>query len=307
MGHACLDRARHHRPGRQRHGDERWRRVERAPRRQPGGRPRARRSSLTVSSFLALCVTGRANGETDWRPVKAEEIVDRYPGGDYVGFHSRRYALGLELLAHYAPAAQTLLDVGPSTLTSLVAETYSRSVDSVGFEDVGSNTSGGKHFDFDLNRLPDDTGPAALGTYDVVLCCEVLEHLLVAPQHLLRWLGTHIEGDGVLVVQTPNAAAFDRRVKLLMGRQPYDALDPDRTGARHVRECTYTELREFVAAAGLEVAQATRHAYFDYRFAAHKGSEGRARRLRHVVQNALDRSLPLGLRSGITMVLRPHQ
>ncbi|HEY3834423.1 MAG TPA: methyltransferase domain-containing protein [Acidimicrobiia bacterium] len=236
--------------------------------------------------------------------MNAEEIVARFPGDDYVGFHSRRYALVLELLREYAPHATTILDVGPSTLTALVAEQYHHGVDSIGHEDIGANRTGGAHFEFDLNQLPDDSGPTEFGHYDAVLCCEVLEHLLVAPQHLLAWLAAHLTARGVLVVQTPNAAALDRRVKLLMGRQPYDALDPDRSGARHVRECTYAELRAFASAAGLDVVQATRHAYFDYRFSA--GTGGTARRLRHSAQNALDRGLPPGLRSGITLVLRPR-
>ena len=185
--------------------------------------------------------------------MNAEEIVARFPGDDYVGFHSRRYALVLELLREYAPHATAILDVGPSTLTALVAEQYGSTtrVDSVGFEDIGANRTGGTHFEFDLNRLPDAMSePTNLGRYDAVLCCEVLEHLLVAPEHLLAWLRAHLSEHGVLVVQTPNAAALDRRMKLLAGRQPYDALDPDRSGARHVRECTYAELREFASAAG---------------------------------------------------------
>ena len=238
--------------------------------------------------------------------MKAEAIVARFPGDDYVGFHSRRYALVLQLLAAHAPHAKTILDIGPSTLTTLVAEQYGTPVDSIGFEDVGTNTTGGTHFGFDLNRLPDAMSePAALGRYDVVLCCEVLEHLLVAPQHLLAWLREHMTDRGVLVLQTPNAAAFDRRLKLLAGRHPYDALDPARSGARHVRECTFAELDALALEAGFAVVAAERGAYFDYRYAA--GAHGRhgSRTLRHRVQNAVDRTLPPSLRSGITLVLAP--
>jgi hypothetical protein len=134
----------------------------------------------------------------------------------------------------------------------------------------------------------------------------VLEHLLVAPEHLLAWLREHTADGGIVVMQTPNAAALDRRVKLLMGRQPYDLLDPQRTGAHHVRESTYAELRGFANAGGFDVVQETRHAYFDYRFSAGNRTDGAVRRLRHQAQNALDRALPAGLRSGITLVLRPR-
>jgi hypothetical protein len=257
---------------------------------------------VTIAGFRRnSAVTLQSVGQTG--AVRPADIVRRFPGDDYLGFHSRRYALVLELLEHFAPDARAVLDVGPSQLTTLVAEQYGKPVDSVGREDVGANTTGGTHYDFDLDRLPDDRGPAALGRYDAILCCEVLEHLHVAPEHLLAWLREHLHDDGMLVVQTPNAAALDRRVKLLRGRQPYDALDPERSGARHVRECTYAELRDFAATAGFDIVRSTRHAYFDYRFAP--GGGGTARRVRHVAQNALDRSMPRSLRSGITLVLSP--
>ncbi len=235
--------------------------------------------------------------------MNADEIVARFRGDDYVAFHSRRYALVLELLAQYAPDASTVLDVGPSTLTALVGEQYAKPVDSAGFEEIGANTTGGTHYDLDLNQLPDERGPASIGRYDVVLCCEVLEHLHAAPEHLLAWLRDHMNDRGVLVLQTPNAAALDRRVKLLLGRQPYDALDPARSGARHVRECTFAELGALAEGAGLEVVCAKRDAYFDYRYAAGAHGSGAPRNLRHAVQNAVDRVLPPSLRSGITLVL----
>ncbi len=235
--------------------------------------------------------------------MRAADIVARFPGDEYVGFHSKRYALVLELLAQYAPPNPSVLDVGPSVLTALVSDAVGRPVDSAGFEAFGANPTGGTHHDFDLNGLPGDRGPAALGRYDVVLFCEVLEHLYVAPEHVLAWLRDHLVDGGILIVQTPNAAAFDRRVKLLSGRQPYDSLDPDRSGARHVRECTYAELRAYAATAGMRIERASRHAYFDNRYAAGAQSAGTVRRARHVLQNVLDHALPPGLRSGITLVL----
>ena len=146
--------------------------------------------------------------------------------------------------------------------------------------------------------------PTGLGRYDAVLCCEVLEHLLVAPEHLLAWLRAHLSERGVLVVQTPNAAALDRRMKLLAGRQPYDRARPrSQRGTPRPRVHLHRAARIRERRGPRRRARATRHAYFDYRFSP--GAGGTARRLRHSAQNALDRALPPGLRSGITLVLRP--
>jgi hypothetical protein len=232
---------------------------------------------------------------------RAAKIAERFADG-YTAFHAERYAYVVEFVAEHRERIGSALDVGPSVLTTLVAEALGAPIDSAGNDSNGSNTTGGAHYEFDLNRLPDDRGPADLGRYDLIVFCEVLEHLVVAPEHVFAWLRDHLTSEGVLIVQTPNAAALDRRLKLLAGRNPFDPLDPDSSGARHVRECTLGELRAYAEGAGLRVETATRRAYFDYRWA--NSENGHEPRLLRLLQNAVYRALPPSLRSGISLVLR---
>jgi hypothetical protein len=231
----------------------------------------------------------------------ADTIVSRYlpragypEAADYLRFHAERFArlaaLVASLLEGRADAA--LLDVGPSFQTALFQDALPGvRVDTIGYADERFPARPGEqHLTFDLNGCehPDRWPPAA--AYDVVVCAEVIEHLVAAPAHLLRFLATQVAPDGRIVLQTPNAASLYKRVKLLTGRHPYDQLRENSANAGHVRESTLPELRAFAAAAGLRVVDARVDNAFQH-----------AGRLKWFVRAG--RALPASLRDGITLVL----
>ena len=136
-----------------------------------------------------------------------------------------------------------------------------------------------------------------------MILAEVLEHLYTAPTLVLRFLQSLLRPGGLLVVQTPNAAAAVRRVKLLMGKNPYDLINEDSTNPLHFREYTGDELRRFAVEAGFEVVELEYRNYFDLQHADPEKSANRSSFVRSVEQRFLD-LLPPTLRTGITMVLR---
>lgn len=233
----------------------------------------------------------------------ADTIVSRYlpragypEAADYLRFHARRFAQLAALVASLLDGRReaAVLDVGPSFQTALFQDALPGvRVDTMGYADERFPTRPGeRHVPFDLNGCehPDRWPPPA--AYDVVVCAEVIEHLVAAPVHLLRFLATQVAPDGRIVVQTPNAASLYKRVKLVTGRHPYDQLRENSANAGHVRESTLPELRAFAAAAGLRVVEAR----IDNAF-AHAG------RLRLFVRAAP--VLPESMRDGITLVLAP--
>ena len=141
---------------------------------------------------------------------------------------------------------------------------------------------GGTHHVFDLNQ---DGWPDA-GPYDVVVAAEVIEHLYLGPATFLRRLGAYLEPGGHLVLQTPNAVAAHKRLRVLRGRSPFGPMPEDRSGDTHVREYTREELVRAGREAGLEAVAVGAASYF-----------GRA-------PAALDRVLPPGLRLGLTVTFR---
>ena len=233
----------------------------------------------------------------------ARAIAARFPGDPYVGFHADRFAFALQLVAQHCPHPRSSLDVGPGPFTKMLAEQTHSPVDTLGFQPDGPSTGGGRHVHFDINELRTPGRRPELGPYDLVIFGEVLEHLYVAPALVLSWLHDLLSPTGVLILQTPNAAAFGRRVRLALGRNPYDLINPDPMHPRHFREYTARELTAFSAEAGLDVVELVMGSYFDHTYESNDRTVRRAR-LVGVAQNAVYRALPGSLRTGMTAVLR---
>jgi len=192
------------------------------------------------------------------------------PGDLYVAFHARRYAYVLQLLASYITRAECrVLDIGRSTLTGLIARTFCVRVDSLGFPtDQESDT--GRHYRFDLNDTQERTRwRCDLGQFEVIVMAEVLEHLHTSPIHVLAFLKTLLAPQGVLIIQTPNAAALHKRLKLLVGRHPYELIRENGSDPGHLREYTKSELYRYADRSGLVVERCHYENYFEYRFTPH--------------------------------------
>ncbi len=224
----------------------------------------------------------------------------------YTAYHAPRYAFVLKLLeAHGAGKDSRILDIGRSELTRLIASRFGIRVDSLGFEP--DYTSGeGQHFHFDLNRAQlENEWRRDLPTYDFIVMAEVIEHLYTAPQLVLAFLRTLLAEDGRIIVQTPNAASLTKRIKLILGRNPYEMIRIDTTNPGHFREYTVRELERVANIAGLRRESVTTAFYFDARFARHGDAGNFPQPLIGTLKNTFYPILPARMREGMTMVLRP--
>lgn len=209
----------------------------------------------------------------------------------YLRTHSRRYALLLDLVESLAPGR--ILVVGPSFESALIRERLGEAtVDTLGWLDHRFPLrEGEQHVELDLNARE----YPALEPHDVVVCCEVIEHLHAPAARVLRFLATGLAPDGHLIVQTPNATALPKRIRMVLGRNPYEPLRDEPGNPGHFHEYTVPELRAAIADAGLEITRLVTANYFD-----HGSRKNRAYR-------AVDRLLPPTLREGITAVARPRR
>jgi hypothetical protein len=216
----------------------------------------------------------------------------------YLRFHARRYGHLLEMVRKHRDRIQTaagdrqlrILDVGPFFQTHLLREELAAPVDSVGFDAPFpmDRPAGELHVQVDLVQALADT-PPRLGPYPLVVCAEVLEHLPVGPGRTFAALAGWVSKGGYLLLQTPNAAALPKRLKLLAGVNPFD-LPAEQEGdfSRHVREYTLAEMRRLASQASLVCID--RHTGDDYG----PGS----------LRPALSRLLPPSMRSAITLLLQ---
>jgi len=232
------------------------------------------------------------------------------PGG-YTGFHLPRYAYLLEivepLLAVREP--RVVLDVGLSAFATVLRERYRQRVDTLDLVQAEAGLRGfkpespeaGEHFVFDLNDLEGGGDPPDMPKYDVVLLCEVLEHLRISATYVFRFLANLLKPCGALVVQTPNAAAIGKRVKLMVGQNPYGLIGEDPRNPLHFREYTLRELQRFGVEAGLAIISSRYADYFDVRYRHGGGRGGLESRL----WKTANQLAPPSWRPGMTVVFRP--
>ena len=177
--------------------------------------------------------------------------------------------------------------VGPSYESTMLREIAP--VDTLGWDDHRfPRVDGERHHQHDLN----DPSYPEVEPFDVVVCAEVVEHLKVAAVPVLRFLGGLLAPDGRLVLQTPNATALPKRVRMLIGRNPYAPIRDEPANPGHFHEFTVSELRKALRDAGLEVERLLTANYFDH------GSR------KNQVYRAVGPFLPRTLREGITVVAR---
>ncbi|MGH9595790.1 MAG: methyltransferase domain-containing protein, partial [Edaphobacter sp.] len=117
------------------------------------------------------------------------------------------------------------------------------------------------HIVFDLLHSDRIATWPACGRFDLIVFSEVIEHLCLAPEYVLAALRALLTDTGVLICTTPNAADLAKRVRLLLGRNPYERLRFYSMNPGHIREYTRQELREIAESVGLQCIQ---HAYFNW-------------------------------------------
>lgn len=104
------------------------------------------------------------------------------------------------------------------------------------------------HFD-----VESETFPYGDESFDLVLCCEILEHLPVDPIHMLVEIHRVLrKPHGALLLTTPNAVRLQNLANILNGANVYESLSGYGVHGRHNREYTPSELRSLLASTGFE-------------------------------------------------------
>ena len=102
-----------------------------------------------------------------------------------------------------------------------------------------------KHFNVERDPFPYDDE-----TFDVVLFCEILEHLLSDPVHALLEIRRVLKPGGTLIITTPNVARLENVRKMIAGQNIYDPYSGYGPYGRHNREYTQQDLFSLLSANG---------------------------------------------------------
>lgn len=212
--------------------------------------------------------------------------------------HRRRFRWLADFACRAAPEGSDyrLLDVGNSFQTVLLKSLLPDSqVDTLGFYDHRFRAGEGSvHIELDLNDAYDAERWPAIPQegYDLIVFAEVIEHLYTSPEQILNCLRRLLRPGGRILVQTPNAAALKKRLKLLRGKNPYELIRLDRRNPGHIRELTVGDLHRYAKRCGLRVEGV----WMDSNLVDGKRFDRFCDRV--------SRYLPGGLRGGISMSLR---
>lgn len=103
--------------------------------------------------------------------------------------------------------------------------------------------------------LESDTIPMPDGHYDLVLCCEVLEHMDVDPMFMMAEINRCLRDGGFLILTTPNSTSSRIVNGVLNGYAPhfYMQYHKDRSPYRHNFEYAPRQLRQLLDAAGFSI------------------------------------------------------
>lgn len=91
--------------------------------------------------------------------------------------------------------------------------------------------------------------------FDVVVFCEVLEHLINDPMQALLRIKKSLKKDGVLILTTPNVNRLENITKMIAGSNIYDPYSGYGIYGRHNREYNKHELFMLLSHCGFEVEE----------------------------------------------------
>jgi len=174
----------------------------------------------------------------------------------------RRVLSEIQQLQQIRPC-QRILDVGMSIQTIMLCRAFpDAQIDCLGYN-RDTRYAPDRSYNFyrvDLNRLvePSEGQDVPRDVFDLIVFMEVIEHLYTAPSIVLGYLTQLLRPSGVLLLTTPNAVWVKNRVKMILGKNPFEPLREDHAVMGHIREYTLTELDQHLREAGLEKIKAER-------------------------------------------------
>lgn len=202
----------------------------------------------------------------------------------YITIHAKRYAFLLNIISKIRGTISdeniNIMDIGPSYLTEQIQNTFPNdSVYSLGYSHPESR---GGHFPevvkiredsiihFDLNDVQFRDKWVSAPTCKIVILAEVIEHLYTAPNLILNFMGTFLDKDGILIIQTPNAVSLYNRIKIICGQNPFETIRENNQNPGHFREYTKKELFTLAEMSNYKVIDFIYSNHFDMEFVTFK-------------------------------------
>jgi len=172
----------------------------------------------------------------------------RKPNRDIVARKSRVKAT-LSLLENLTHDGDQIFDLGcgDGTIGALLRDNYRITIDGCDISEVAVDRARNHYRSVHQLNIDDEDIPVESGSYDIVICTDVLEHTL-SPVHALTEIQRILKSDGVTVVSVPNYGFIRYRIHSVMGDPPSIIRDK-----RHYSAFTVSHLHNLLDDSGLDV------------------------------------------------------
>lgn len=150
------------------------------------------------------------------------------------------------LLKYFTPLEQTLANYFGSQFGPTAVQTVTAVNPHTG--ETEHHAAHFYHFNIEEAEFP---FPSA--SFEVILFCEILEHLQSDPIRVLREIKRVLKPAGKLILTTPNVARLENVCRLIAGENIYDPYSGYGPYGRHNREYNRDELAKLLAYAGFEI------------------------------------------------------
>jgi SAM-dependent methyltransferase len=185
---------------------------------------------------------------------------------DYLNFSLDRFLKTLELIPESLKGTGRILELGasPYFMSLLILKYLDCHIDfanyfhdrpGAGQEEllVSEKYKERRVFRFKNFNIEKEVFPFKKRSYDLVLFCEIIEHLTIDPVHSLVQINRLLSDGGYLIITTPNVLRYENILKLVRGENIYDHYSGYGAYGRHNREYTPSELRLLVEGLGFRV------------------------------------------------------
>lgn len=104
-------------------------------------------------------------------------------------------------------------------------------------------------------NIENDPFPFGDASFDIVLFCEIIEHLLMDPAKVLREIRRVLKPNGQLILTTPNVSRLENVARMLSGANIYDPYSGYGPYGRHNREYNKHELHLLLSYVGFNIQE----------------------------------------------------
>lgn len=175
----------------------------------------------------------------------------------------KRFVYTLNLLPQ-APKDASLLEIGANPyFTSILLKKFTDyrlfftnyfGEEATGSRQVQKNSVAGDTFEFEYMNCNVESADLPFDEkFDVILFCEVLEHLTCDPIQALLRLKQSLKDDGLLILTTPNVNRLENIARMISGTNIYDPYSGYGIYGRHNREYNKHELSLLLSQLGFKV------------------------------------------------------